>query len=56
MLPVVAGLVEEDLLEGDLAVQEWVGVSEMAKKMEDYKLVTSVEDQIISPETVMPRA
>ena len=56
MLPVVAGLVEEDLLEGDLVVQEWVEASEMARKMGDYKLVTSVEDPIISPETVMPRA
>lgn len=56
MLPAVAGLVEEGLLEGDLAVQEWVEVLEMVKKMEDYKLVTNAEDQIISPETVMPRA
>jgi len=56
MLPAVAGLVEEGLLEGDLVVQEWVEVSEMAKMMGDYKLVISVEDQIISPGTVMPRA
>ena len=45
----------EGLLVVVLVVPEWVEDLQLAKKMEEYKLATNVEDQITLPETAMQK-
>jgi hypothetical protein len=52
MLLVVEGLTVEVHLAAVSIVLEWVEVSRMGRKMEEYKHATSVEDRIISRGTV----